>query len=73
MSEIGKGDLVVVYVDGKAVKVHVTRTDFSREGVQGVFGHSTDHCDESGCNGHEQYWGTALSPLSLLALRNWGK
>lgn len=33
-------------------EVHVTRTDKGD-----VYGHETTHCDESGCNGDELYWG----------------
>ena len=36
--------------------VHVTRV---RDG--GVYGHTTDHCDESGCNGYEQFF-SELTP-----------
>ena len=34
-------------------RVHVTRVDSSG----GVYGHTSKHCNECGCNGNELYFG----------------
>jgi hypothetical protein len=36
---------------GKGNYVHVTR-----KSNQGVYGHTTAHCDAAGCNGSELFW-----------------
>jgi hypothetical protein len=43
------------------IEIHVTRVD-----GEAVYGHETHHCDESGCNGHEQYY-PEISGLDVCA------